>query len=79
MTSPNAGARRRDTTLPPHVDEALIAYSALTGRSVSAAMALAVERGIVALADDLVRAKAATDSLVGSATVAERGGRWGAP
>ena len=66
MTSPNAGSRRRDTTLPPHVDEALIAYSALTGRSVSAAMALAVERGIVALADDLVRAKAATDSLRGS-------------
>jgi hypothetical protein len=52
--------------LPPHVDEALIAYSALTGRSVSAAMALAVERGIVALADDLVRAKAATDNLRGA-------------
>ena len=63
MTSPNAGARRRDTTLPPHVDEALIAYSALTGRSISSAMALAVERGIVALAADLVAAKATTDSL----------------
>ena len=50
MSSIHAGARRRDTTLPPHVDEALVAYSALTGRSLSAAMALAVERGIVALA-----------------------------
>ena len=47
MSSSSAGARRRDTTLPPHVDEALVAYSALTGRSLSAAMALAVERGIV--------------------------------
>lgn len=79
MSSVSAGARRRDTSLPPHVDEALIAYAGLTGRSVSAAMALAVERGIVALAADLVTAQAATDSLVSSAIVAERGGRFGAP
>jgi len=66
MSSSSAGARRRDTTLPPHVDEALVAYSALTGRSLSSAMALAVERGIVALAADLVTAKATTDSLRGA-------------
>jgi len=66
MPSVSAGARRRDTSLPPHVDEALVAYAALTGRSLSSAMALAVERGVVALADDLVRAKAATDSLRGA-------------
>ena len=66
MSSSSAGARRRDTTLPPHVDEALVAYSALTGRSLSSAMALAVERGIVALAADLVTAKAATDTMRGS-------------
>ena len=66
MTSSSAGSRRRDTTLPTHVDEALIAYAGLTGRSVSSAMALAVERGIVALADDLVRARATTDSLRGA-------------
>lgn len=66
MTSIHAGARRRDTTLPLHVDEALVAYAALTGRSLSAAMSLAVERGIVALAADLVTAKATTDSLRGS-------------
>jgi hypothetical protein len=52
--------------LPPHVDEALVAYSALTGRSLSAAMAMAVERGIVALAADLVTAKAATDTMRGA-------------
>jgi hypothetical protein len=52
--------------LPPHVDEALVAYAALTGRSLSAAMSLAVERGIVALAADLVTAKATTDSLRGA-------------
>jgi len=66
MSSISAGARRRDTTLPPHVDEALVAYAALTGRSLSSAMALAVERGIVALAADLVAAKATTDSLRGA-------------
>ena len=66
MSSSSAGARRRDTTLPTHVDEALVAYSALTGRSLSSAMALAVERGIVALAADLVTAKATTDSLRGA-------------
>lgn len=65
MSSISAGARRRDTLLPPHVDEALVAYAALTGRSLSSALALAVERGIVALADDIARAKSATDDLRG--------------
>lgn len=65
MSSSSAGARRRDTTLPPHVDEALVAYAALTGRSLASAMALAVERGILALAADIARAKSVTDDLRG--------------
>ena len=52
--------RRRDTTLPPHVDAALVAFAQYTGRSISAALALAAERGIVALADDVRRTNATT-------------------
>ena len=52
--------RRRDTTLPPHVDDALVAFAQYTGRSVSASLALAAERGIVELANDVRRAKSAT-------------------
>lgn len=56
-------SRRRDTTLPPHVDDALVAFADLTGRSISAALALAAERGVVALAEDLARTNAATSQL----------------
>ena len=52
--------RRRDTTLPPHVDDALVAFAKYTNRSISASLALAAERGIVELANDIRPARAAT-------------------
>jgi len=51
-------ARRRDATLPPHVDDALVAFAKYTNRSISASLALAAERGIVELANDVRTARA---------------------
>lgn len=48
---------RRDTTLPPHVDATLTAYASLTGRSISGCLAMAAERGLIALADDLRKSR----------------------
>jgi hypothetical protein len=48
---------RRDTTLAPHVDATLTAYASLTGRSISSCLAMAAERGLLCLADDLRRAR----------------------
>jgi len=59
-SSKTTKTRRRDTTLPPHVDAALVAFAQYTNRSISAALALAAERGIVALADDVRRTNATT-------------------
>lgn len=49
---------RRDTTLAPHVDAALTAYARLTGKSISSCLAMAAERGLLELADDMRRARA---------------------